>query len=139
MRNVANIVKLVDEKTLAALVASGYTTYKYKTDKTIDGVVLTIEQVMKLVHHIETNANIPPAKEMAPVKEVAPVKAKVAASEEPVFTFHASDSKAYAMVKAWADYNAPKLGEDHHRVVEARKIAREMEEWRIRNSYTRKR
>jgi hypothetical protein len=52
-----------------------------------------------------------------------------AADNEPIFVLRAQDMYADGLVDLWADKLSGRLGRDHPKVVEARKLASDMRAW----------
>ncbi len=48
---------------------------------------------------------------------------------EPTFTLRAQDASAHFLVTMWANMNAPALGQNHPKILQARQIAESMRLW----------
>lgn len=57
---------------------------------------------------------------------------KNAADDEPIFVLRAQDCIADMLVDCWAKCMQNDLGEDHPKVIGAKKVAAEMRAWKFR-------
>lgn len=58
-----------------------------------------------------------------------PCRDNISDPTEPIFTLRGRDPSAAETVDFWAGVNAVHLGQNHPKILEARKVAEEMRQW----------